>query len=146
MTDIQRSWIPSAIIVDLDGTLALLNGRNPYDASTCENDALCPVVSEIIRNYVAANGDRCVILMSGRMDEHREPTTRWLEKHSILWDHLHMRATGDGREDSVVKRELFDNHVRGAYNIDYVLDDRSTVVSMWRSLGLKTLQVADGNF
>ena len=57
-----------------------------------------------------------------------------------------MRKTGDFRKDSIVKKELFDENVRGKYNIEFVLDDRNQVVEMWRSIGLVCLQVADGNF
>jgi predicted kinase len=35
---IKNEKLPKAIICDLDGTLALHNGRNPYDASTCDED------------------------------------------------------------------------------------------------------------
>ena len=31
-------------------------------------------------------------------------------------------------------------------NVLFILDDRNGVVEMWRSLGLKCLQVAEGNF
>ena len=59
---------------------------------------------------------------------------------------LHMRRAGDARKDSVVKRELFDAHVRDRYNVRRVYDDRNQVVDMWRSLGLACLAVAEGNF
>jgi predicted kinase len=36
----QDPELPKALICDLDGTLAILNGRNPFDASTCEEDKL----------------------------------------------------------------------------------------------------------
>lgn len=49
-------------------------------------------------------------------------------------------------EDSIIKRELFEAHVRDTYAVRFVLDDRNQVVRMWRSLGLTCLQVADGAF
>src|SRR6266567_2110776 len=33
-----NSELPDAVICDLDGTLALMNGRNVYDAAKCEED------------------------------------------------------------------------------------------------------------
>ncbi len=39
-----QAGLPQAIICDLDGTLCLLNNRNPYDASHCDQDSLNPVV------------------------------------------------------------------------------------------------------
>ena len=48
--------LPNAIICDLDGTLALLNGRNPYDASLCEDVIPNIPVVETLKLYY--NRDR----------------------------------------------------------------------------------------
>jgi len=127
------------VICDLDGTLSLLNGRNPYDASTCENDLLNHTVANIIKNYVT-------IFVSGREEKYREQTEKFLLKHGIDYIDLFMRKTDDNRKDAIIKREIFDNEIRNKYNVSFVLDDRNQVVEMWRSLGLTCLQVADGNF
>ena len=131
--------LPHAIICDLDGTLALLNGRSPYDASTCENDILNSVVDSLIK-------DKLVLLVSGREDKYREQTINFLDKHQINYEKLIMRETGDFRKDSIIKKEIFDTQIRGFYNINFVLDDRNQVVEMWRQLGLTCLQVAEGDF
>ncbi|MEB3173721.1 MAG: polynucleotide kinase, partial [Cyanobacteriota bacterium] len=130
---------PSAIICDLDGTLCLLKGRNPYDASHCDEDDLNPVVASLLVG-------RRVLLVSGREEKYREPTLRFLAKHQIKYEHLWMRATGDLRKDAVIKREIFERRIRNQYNIEFVLDDRNQVVELWRSLGLVCLQVAEGDF
>ena len=57
-----------------------------------------------------------------------------------------MREEGDRRKDNIVKYEIFNKFIRDKYCVNYVLDDRNQVVEMWRKLGLRTLQVADGNF
>lgn len=57
-----------------------------------------------------------------------------------------MRPAGDKRRDDIIKAEIFDQHIRGHHNILLVLDDRDSVVKMWRSMGLTCLQVAEGNF
>ncbi len=139
---------PSAIIVDLDGTLALFDHhRGPYDASTCEDDIVCEPVVSVIRDFLDNEEEpRQVILMSGRESKYRPETERWLEHHCIPYEALHMRATGDGRKDFIVKRELYEAHVLGRYNVAYVIDDRNQVVDLWRSLGLVCFQVAEGNF
>jgi hypothetical protein len=131
--------LPTAVICDLDGTLALLNGRSPYDASTCEQDGLNRVVADLIRG-------KLVILVSGREEKYRSQTLAFLKKHGIDYAQLQMRATGDFRKDALIKREIFENHIRNRYNIEWVLDDRNQVVQMWRQLGLTCLQVADGDF
>jgi hypothetical protein len=57
-----------------------------------------------------------------------------------------MRVAGDHRKDSIVKQEIFENHIDGMFDVQFVLDDRDQVVTMWRSLGLQCFQVAEGNF
>lgn len=131
--------LPYAVICDLDGTLALLNGRSPYDASTCENDLLNVPVANLIENQK-------VILVSGREDKYKEQTEKFLNKYGIVYEALYMRKADDTRKDAIIKREIFDNHIRCKYNISFVLDDRNSVVEMWRDMGLTCLQVADGDF
>lgn len=137
--------LPPAIICDLDGTLARLNGRNPYDASRCEHDLLNPSVGDIVRLY-AESARAAIVLVSGREARHRPQTERWLEKHGIAWSELHMRPTGDRRKDAIVKREIFEREIRHRFRVLFVLDDRNQVVEMWRELGLTCLQVAPGDF
>lgn len=57
-----------------------------------------------------------------------------------------MREQDNTEKDSIVKRRLFEENVRGKHFIEYVLDDRNQVVEMWRDMGLICLQVAEGNF
>lgn len=142
---------PSAILVDMDGTLALLNGRSPYDETRVLQDRPnLPVIMAVMAAYWA--GDR-IIVMSGRTAGCRRDTLEWIDVHlsdpcdvPVPIEGLHMRAEGDQRPDSVVKSELFDKHIRGRYNIRYVLDDRDQVVKLWRSMGLPCFQVNYGDF
>ena len=57
-----------------------------------------------------------------------------------------MRADDDYRADNVVKRELFENHVLGNYDVIGVIDDRASVVEMWRDMGFTCLDVAGHDF
>jgi hypothetical protein len=85
--------------------------------------------------------------MSGRQEEAQEATRKWLQRHEIPYDALIMRKTGDARKDSIVKKELYEAHVRGQFHIEVVLDDRNQVVDLWRlELGLPCLQVNYGDF
>lgn len=59
---------------------------------------------------------------------------------------LLMRGQGDMRPDHAVKHELFNAHIRDAYDVLLALDDRDRVVALWRSLGIVCLQVDEGNF
>lgn len=137
--------LPKAIIVDIDGTLAKMGNRSPYEWHRVGEDS--PVDSVIDAVHAASMFNRKVIIMSGRDSSCREQTVKWLNKNlGICWHKLFMRAEGDNRKDDLVKYELFNNNVRGKYHIRYVLDDRDQVVAMWRKLGLACFQVNYGNF
>ena len=139
--------LPRVAICDIDGTLVIKCDRDIFDYSRVEVDK--PNLP-IVRLVQVLAYDRDIIFMSGRDDACFEQTRNWLVEHlgyaypeSV---ELYMRKTGDKRKDAIVKRELFDKHIRDQYQVDYVIDDRNSVVEMWRSLGLTVLQVADGDF
>ena len=141
----QDKTLPHAILCDLDGTLALMGARDPYDASLCDEDALNESVAEVLKLF--ASKSRRIFLVSGREDKYREPTERFLEKFAVPYDSLFMRKTNDFRKDSIVKREIFDAEIAGKYFVDFVLDDRDQVVDMWRKdLKLVCFQVNYGRF
>ncbi|MCB9280433.1 MAG: AAA family ATPase [Lewinellaceae bacterium] len=141
----QDPGLPRAVMCDLDGTLALLNGRSPYDSEGCEKDLLNEPVAHLLTTY--RNLGHRVILVSGRKDTARQATERWLETHAIGCDLLLMRAADDNRKDSIVKSELFHLHIRDKFFIEFILDDRDQVVDMWRNeLGLPCWQVYYGDF
>lgn len=138
----QDTLLPTAVLCDLDGTLSLLNGRDPYDASSCESD----IVNEAVRHILSTCGAAQTFLISGREDKFKPQTERWLEKHGIRYDALLMRVAGDMRKDAVIKKEIYEAHIKGKVNVLFVLDDRNQVVDMWRSEGLTCLQVDYGDF
>ncbi|WP_308072298.1 phosphatase domain-containing protein [Streptomyces bambusae] len=137
--------LPSAVLCDIDGTLALRGDRGPYDFTRCELDLLNPPVKQALDAFRRADGDT-VVLLSGRSEEHRPQTEAWLRRHEVVYDELWMRAAGDGRSDDIVKAELFDAHVRNRFAVRVSLDDRDRVVAVWRRMGLPTWQVNYGNF
>ena len=76
----QVAGLPTAILCDLDGTLALFNGRGPFETGKCETDILSiPVNATMqgVRNdYLQNNDELHIILMSGREDKFRPHTER----------------------------------------------------------------------
>lgn len=146
----EGSYVPlegskPAILVDIDGTIAHNNGhRSFYDWQAVGGDEPIPEVIEIV--HWAYESGVNIVVMSGRDGECESVTREWLDTHLGVPYELYMRAEGDQRKDNIVKRELFDAHVRNRFNVQFVLDDRNQVVEMWRSLGLRCLQVAPGDF
>ena len=142
---VQNPTLPKAIICDLDGTLALFD-RNPFDASRCDEDKVNIPVAKIVENFYEKGYQ--ILFFSGRKDQYKEPTIRFLEKAFAdrIEYGLFMRASDDNRKDSIIKREMFDEIVKDKYYIEFVLDDRNQVVDMWREIGLTCLQVNYGDF
>lgn len=135
--------LPTAWIVDIDGTLARMTGRSPYNYARVHEDVAHEDVAALVNRL--AEEDH-VIIVSGREDGCREATKDWLRSWNIQYDELHMRKAGDNRQDAKVKAEIFDENIRDKYNVLGVFDDRNQVVRMWRDLGLRVYQVADGSF
>jgi predicted kinase len=141
----QDVSLPKAVICDLDGTLALIDDRNPYDASDCENDRLNTPVADTLKFY-RQNGYQ-ILLVSGREETYREQTLRFLAKHQIRYDALWMRPANDYRKDDIVKKRIFDLNIKDKYFVSLILDDRNQVVDMWRKeLQLPCFQVFYGQF
>lgn len=140
------SGAPSCIIVDVDGTLANMSPeRKPYDWHKVHLDTPNLAVIETVKLW--SQKKVTIFVMSGRDSICRRETCEWLDKWNIPFHKLLMRKEGDNRKDSIVKRELYDYHIAGKYNVELVMDDRDQVVSLWRNdLGLTTFQVNYGNF
>lgn len=134
----------AAIIVDIDGTLALKGDRGPFDWQKVDKDLPNETIILLVK-AMRATGLH-VILVSGRKEQCREKTLTWLWENQVPFQHLFMRADDDNRSDTILKNEIFENNIKDHYEIFCVLDDRNQVVDMWRNLGLTCLQVAPGDF
>jgi predicted kinase len=142
--------LPEVDICDIDGTVASCTGiRSPYDYSKVSQDRARRRVIDVLESrHKAGKG---LIFVSGRPDINnvRADTEDWLRKYVRLpFKKLLMRPADRLQiNDAIIKRDLFDTHIRNSYNIGVVFDDRDRVVRMWREeLGLDCLQVAYGDF
>ena len=141
--------IPDAIIVDVDGTIAIRGERSPFDyykvMEDTPNQPVIDLVKMLQQNFK-------VIIMTGRENiavgdaKVATLTRQWVERHGIIVEDLFIRAMGDHRPDWVVKKELFEQNVLGQFNVKWILDDRAQVISMWRELGATVLDVAGHTF
>jgi hypothetical protein len=138
--------LPNAIICDIDGTLAHMTNRGPYDTSKymydTKDDFVHSLFATLCDEYRATR-----IIVSGRSEDFRAVTEQWLEHHGITYKHLYMRPSGDRQNDRIIKRELYEKYIQPHYTVVCCIDDRNRVVDMWRNeLNLRCLQVADGDF
>lgn len=149
----EKFGLVPVVLVDLDGTLAIHDGRSPYDYSKVGTDRLNEAVDLVMESLATSDSihwDQVrPMFLSGRPDSCREDTEKWLEAQGWYLDkrdQLLMRKAGDDRADYVVKYEIFDREIRDKYDVRLVLDDRDQVVDMWRAIGLPTWQVNRGDF
>lgn len=136
--------LPAAYIVDTDGTVALMDGRSPYDPTLYHTDKPNADVIALVASLWTLG--YTIIGVSGRDEDYREATENWWHDQGVPFEEFYMRPSGDKRKDDIIKDELYEKHIAGRYNVMGVLDDRDRVVAMWRAKGLTVFQVANGDF
>ena len=134
---------PDVILCDLDGTIALHNGRDAFEYDKIDTD-----VPNVRLERLLASSSIPVIFLSGREGTPvaYSKTSEWLTKLGYGESQLFMRQEKDFRPDEVVKKELYETYIKPNYNVVAIFDDRNKVVKMWRELGLMCCQVNEGDF
>lgn len=163
----QDKSLPHVWLCDVDGTVALIdhslnNPRSPYDMTRVKEDLPNVPVVRVIANLISSGDD--VIFISARNEVSRKDTIDWIIDHIyyLVYDNINdqinrtavlksiklfMRADGDNRKDSIVKKEIYEQHIKDKFYVMGVFDDRKQVVDMWRNkLGLTVFQVQEGDF
>lgn len=132
-------------VFDIDGTIALMNGRSPYEYTKVHTDIPNMPVVNILR--MVYNLGFPVLLVSGRPSDCMVLTKAWLQKEDIPYTELLMRNKGDTRNDSIVKREIYEELIAPRFDVQAVFDDRTRVVKVWRDeLKLPCFQCFWGDF
>lgn len=149
---------PTAIICDIDGTIAEINHRRHYLDRDKEagirpnwqmffkemvNDTInvwCyDIVSSLCMQYP-------IVFATGRPDNFHKETYAWLYEHRVPMTDLFMRPRFDSRKDDIVKEIILEFEILPRYKVHFVLDDRQQVVDMWRKRGHVVLQCDKGDF
>ena len=141
----QDKTLPKCIVCDLDGTLCLNGGRNPYDLTRVLADKPNYPLVDLLR---ILSGSVDIIFFSGRegTEQCRQDTAKWLNDNVGIPYQLYMRKEKDYRGDEIIKEELFKENIENNYYCIGVFDDRNKVVNKWRELGLLCCQVYEGDF
>lgn len=127
--------LPKAVIFDVDGTLASMDHRGPFDWSNVKSDNVREEVRNILIGY--RNLGYTIIIMSGRDGICRKDTEEWMEDNGIVYDHFFVRPEGNTEKDSIIKRRMFfENHLDTRYNIVTVVDDRPQMIREWYRMGI----------
>jgi hypothetical protein len=109
-----------------------------------DEDTVNEPVADLVRSLDSAGWK--IIVVSGRKDRYREYTSQWLLWNGISCHRLLMRGEGDGRPDHEIKKDFLILLKKEGLAPTVVIDDRNSVVSMWRAEGVTCFQVADGDF
>lgn len=152
----ERPRRDCVVICDIDGTVADLNHRLHYIQgekkdwrtflSKCNEDTAYQDVYLIAESFCDTTGSD-LVFCSGRGNEYRDKTEAWLKENNMPYEHLFMRQERDYRPDYLIKEQILDFEILTRFReVLAVFDDRSVVVKMWRKRGLRTLQVAEGEF
>lgn len=141
------------IVFDLDGTLANTAHRAHFMEgpkkdrdwrafyAACDQDTAHIHVLSVL--WSLRRDGHHIEIWSGRSDEVRDKTVRWLLNCGLSGIPLRMREAGDYTPDDILKRRWLDEAV---WKPDLIFDDRAKVVAMWREAGIPCFQVAPGDF
>lgn len=144
----QDTTLPKAVVFDIDGTIARMVGRSPYDDTKYYTDEPIPEMIELLKMY-RANG-HYTIFLTGRHEKGRAITIKWLKDKCGIEPGTYMllmRDDGDKSPDFEYKELIFRANVSGKYYVPIWFEDRIRNVEMARTkLGINALQIGDGDF
>jgi phosphoglycolate phosphatase-like HAD superfamily hydrolase len=153
------------VIFDVDGTLMdighrrhhVTGGNKNWKAFNDEmiNDTPFPGVcalANMLGSHPGAGdeGGFFLFVFSGRTEDKRDVTEAQLHKHvphlmecvtAVL-----MRPEKDYRPDTELKREMLRSIQDQGFDVQFVVDDRPSVIAMWKSEGIQVLEVNTGEW
>jgi phosphoglycolate phosphatase-like HAD superfamily hydrolase len=145
---------PKAVIIDLDGTLCDLAHRlhyvekSPKDWDSFFNEAYKDTPFEWCQDLISGlmSIGYAIIFITGRAE--RKISLEWLCRHTQIPrqqidERLYTREKGDFRKDHEVKAELYRNHIEPHFRVVFAVDDKKSIVDLWRSLGIPALLCSD---
>lgn len=139
------------VICDIDGTIAdnshrqhYLEGKRDWKSffEGIENDKpILKILKKI--EYLYQDGFQ-IIFVTGRPEEYRELTQKWLKKYLNVNFSLFMRKNNDRRDKVQIKKEIFEKNIKGL-NIFLVFENDETLCNLWASFGLEVFKVDESN-
>lgn len=134
--------LPRCVVVDVDGTLAEMYNRGPFDWAKVGQDKVRLHVIELLEAYIHRYPSVSIVVVSGRDGSCEQETRKWLLENGVFFDELYMRNPGDSRKDSIVKDEILTCNIAPKYNILFWIDDRPQVVRMLKDKGVNVVDVS----
>lgn len=145
------------VIVDVDGTITNCKDRVDKYLSVQDYEGFLMHCGEdkpnkdIIELVELLSTKYKIVFLTGREHRVNDITQKWIKDNIKLEcpnSKIIYRKDYDLRHDMIVKPENLKAYL--AKNPDeevfLILEDRNSVVDIWRKLGFRCLQVAEGNF
>lgn len=129
----EDTSLPPCAIFDVDGTLAKMVSRKPYDWKKVGEDDVQEHIRYMLKIY---SQFMKIIIFTGRDGVCLPETEQWLKDNHIPYDEIYIRPEGNMEKDSIIKRRMFEENIRGKYFCKLVVDDRMQVLRMWDKMGL----------
>lgn len=152
-----KTFSPGSIVLcDIDGTIAdtthrlhyvnVPDGENKdwkgFFSGMADDPVRLDVQKILIDLY---NKGHTIIFLSARPDSYRDVTLKWLADKNLSFAYtLIMRQSHDKRPDTEVKASMFDLHFPDKGVIHTIIDDRPSVIRMWKEKGLNVVDVGKG--
>ena len=130
---------PKAIILDLDGTSRI--AHSGYGNSLYHQQRF----AEAMEHFMAKASQINVILLSARPARFKALTEEWLAKNNIHYDQL-ILSNYPELTDPEFKLKMYRELIEPYADVIFTVDDRDTVVRMWREIGLTCLDIAGNHF
>lgn len=146
----------SVVLCDIDGTIADTTHRlhyvNPPEGEKKDwKGFFSEMVNDIVRLDVQKilvdlyNQGFTIIFLSARPDSYKDVTLKWLADKNLSFAYtLIMRQSHDKRPDTEVKADMLNLHFPDKGVIHTIIDDRPSVIRMWKEMGLNVIDVGAG--
>lgn len=139
---------PTAVIFDMDGTLANVSGIRPllrtasgkgknFDKFHRESVNVPPNHEVVNHAQVAHMLGHAIIIVTARKSMWRHHTAWWLAMHGVPSDAMFMRGNLDSRPDYHVKSDILDA-IEHTWTVIHAVDDNPNVIRLWQERGIPT--------
>jgi uncharacterized HAD superfamily protein len=135
------------IVVDMDGTISDAThrlhhihgpGKKNWKRFFAEMEQDPPIAS-VLEQVRQLQREHPIVILTGRPEEYRAASERWLAKYGVKYDELLMRRTGDRRPDFQAKEQLL--RELGPERVLMAIDDREPVCEAYRKHGVNAVLV-----
>ena len=136
-------------LFDVDGTLMNIEHRRHYvegdnkDWKSFNDYTKFDTINDHVfqmANALASDGYK-IIVLSGRMEKQREITEKQLAFGKLDYMRLIMRPDNNYDPDHEFKKDVLDLFIAEDLKPQFTVDDRPSVVKMWRDNGIPCFDV-----